>query len=284
MKKADALPEEDPAPSLLSVIGKRSFEECLEVYVQTPLSSPETILEQVTFDYPVPEFNQSVPAEKKEESLPREKKEQPVPSEKKEVSVPKTEPKSVPQTVSRPTPPVISSKQKPASSVETRYVLSANASMIFSVDEEKAITTGVGVGAYDIAGSRIGAEVGVYFSPVGIPTRASEGIYKSVSPYGLDATVVIRAAKGIYPKVGIGYYSFQESPKESPSVNGLCGVLGLSLLLGKHLCLEVGARYYPETKVLGGQSVSTGGSSYLYPTAKTLFKGFSPMIGIGRAF
>ena len=284
MKKADALPEEDPAPSLLSLIGKRSFDECLNAYVQTPLSSPETILEQVSFDYPVPEFNQTVPAEKKEESVPDKKTEQPVPTEKKEVSVPKSEPRSVPQTVSRPTTPVIPPKQVTTSSFDVRFVLSANAAVISSVDKEKAIATGMSIGAYDIAGSRIGAEAGAYFCPVGITTLASDGHFKNVSPYGFDAALVFRAGEGIYPKAGIGYFSYKETPKDSPDVNGLCGILGLSVLLGKHFCLELGVRYYPETKVMGGKSVSTWESSYLYPTMKTLFKGFSPMAGIGWAF
>ncbi len=275
MKKADALPEEDPAPSLLSLIGKRSFDECLDAYVQTPLSSPETILEQVTFDYPIPEFDQSVPTEKKEES---------VPDEKKEVSVPKSEPKSVPQTVSKPTAPVIPPKQVTTGSIDVRFVLSANAAVISSVDKEKAIATGMSIGAYDIAGSRIGTEVGAYFCPVGIPTLASDGYIKSVSPYGFDAALVFRAGEGIYPKAGIGYFSYKETPKDSPDVNGLCGILGLSVLLGKHFCFELGVRYYPETKVMGGKSVSTWESSYMYPTMKTLFKGFSPMAGIGWAF
>ena len=266
MRKADAIPEEDSAPLPFAMIGKRSFEECMEAYVQTPLSSPETTLLKITFDYPIPEDIQVDSLGKEEDSSFESSRE------------------SQPLDIFSPADSVIPVEEIAVRSFHTLFVWRAQGSIVFSVNKEKAFTAGMCLGVYDIGGSRMGLEAGAYYCPVGFLAKAFDGLNKGVSPYGIDASLVLRVAKGVYPKVGAGYYSYKEYPKESPNVNGLCGILGLSFLLGKHLCLEIGSRYYPNTRILNPKMVSAGAVHYIYPTAETIFKGFSPMIGIGVAF
>ena len=271
MRKASALPEEDPAPLPFAMIGKRSFEECMEAYVQTPLSSPESTLLKITFDYPIPDDIQVDSLEEEEEEVVVD-------------SISESLRESHPLDSFNPADSAIPVEVIAVRSFHTRFVWKAHGSMVFSVNKEKVFTAGMCFGFYDIGGSRIGLEAGAYYCPIGFNIKALDGLSKSVSPYGIDASMVIRVVKGVYPRIGAGYFSYIENPKESPNVNGLCGILGFSFLLGKHLCLDIGTRYYPNTTVLGYKYESAIVAHYIYPTAETIFMGFSPMVGIGVAF
>ena len=85
MKKADVLPEKDPTPAPYAMVGKMSFEECLETFKQKPLSSPEQILKQVSFEYPVPDDTQSIQVDKEEKDRQIEGSKHEIESKSKQV-------------------------------------------------------------------------------------------------------------------------------------------------------------------------------------------------------
>lgn len=159
----------------------------------------------------------------------------------------------------------------------TRFVIKAGASVLDLKQLSQTIAPGGAIGVYDAGGSRIGAEVGGYLCP-GLSSL-------SASLMGLDASLVIRAAKGIYPKLGVGFFSCKASDQNGSAMQGLCAGAGLTFLLGGHFCFEIGVKYYPAVKVSGTETVSTAGASYEFPASREILAGgIAPEIRIGWAF
>ena len=160
----------------------------------------------------------------------------------------------------------------------TRFVVKAGASIIDLKQASQTIAPGGSVGAYDLAGSRVGGEIGAYACP-GLSAS-------SVSLIGFDAALVIRASKSIYPKLGAGYFSCKTTDENTSTTTGMCAIAGLNLLLGNHLCLEFGAKYFPETFVHGSEVVTaTPGARYEFPNAKQILSGgVAPFVSLGWAF
>lgn len=159
----------------------------------------------------------------------------------------------------------------------TRFVIKAGASILDLKQMSQSIAPGVAIGLYDLGGSRIGGEIGGYM--------CSSLSASTASLFGVDAALVFRAAKNLYPKLGIGFFSCK-STEVNDSTMGMCAGAGLSFLVGGHFCLELGANYYPEVCVQGTEMVSTTpGASYEFPSVKQILPGgIAPMVSIGWAF
>ena len=159
----------------------------------------------------------------------------------------------------------------------TRFVLKAGASILDLGQIPQTLAPGAAIGLYDLGGSRIGIEAGGFFCP------GLSGL--STSLMGLDAGLVIRGAKGIYPKLGVGLFSCKSIEQNGTATKGLCAGGGITFLLGGHFCIELGAKYYPAVKVSDSETVSTAGVSYEFPASReVLAGGIAPEIRIGWAF
>lgn len=179
---------------------------------------------------------------------------------------------SVPEIVN---PVPVTTKPEPAFVSKNRFVLKAGASVLDLNQLAQTIAPGGAIGLYDLGGSRIGVELGGYLCPA-LP---------SASLMGADAALVIRAAKGIYPKLGVGFFSCKSTEQSDSATQGLCAGAGLTFLLGSHFCIEVGAKYYPAVKVGGLESVTTSGVSYDFPTTTDILAGgIAPEVRIGFVF
>ena len=158
----------------------------------------------------------------------------------------------------------------------TKFVLKAGASLIDLKQIAHSIAPGGSLGLYDLGGSRIGAEVGGYYC---------SDLNSTAPLFGIDVFAVVRAAKGFYPKFGVGYFSYNPVSAVGSAVHGLCGGAGLTFLLGGHLCLEVGAKYYPAFSIMYSEQAITSGISYQFPIVKQFYSGgIAPMVSIGWAF
>lgn len=174
------------------------------------------------------------------------------------------------KTEPEPTSTMVSKKSY---NPRTRFVIKAGASILDLKQLSHTIAPGGAVGVYDVGGSRFGAEIGGYFCP-GISGSSALLV-------GMDAGLVFRATKGIYPELGVGVFSCNSTE----STQGLCAGASLNFLFGKHLCFEIGAKYYPEVKVRSEGSVSTLGVSYDFiGSIMAISEGIAPMIRIGWAF
>ena len=157
----------------------------------------------------------------------------------------------------------------------TRFVLKGGASILDLKQIDKATGLHAAIGLYDLGGSPFGFEIG--YCP---------GLFASdASLYVAEAAIVLRAVKGIYPKIGVGGFYSSYPEKGENTTKGLCGVFGCSFLIGKNFCIEIGANYYPTINILGKETVNITGGSYDFPTKlEVISGGISPVIGIGVAF
>ena len=179
----------------------------------------------------------------------------------------------VEQTMNEP----VKATQPQQDNPRTRFVIKGGASLLDLQQLTQTIAPSGALGVYDIGGSIIGSEVGAYVCP-GLSSSA-------VSLFGIDASLVIRAARGFYPKVGAGYFSCKSTAGDGNQTKGLCANAGLTFLLGQHFCFEIGAKYYPAVKIQGTERASIKGVSYDFPSSKTILPGgFCPALGIGLAF
>ncbi|MBQ6761979.1 MAG: hypothetical protein IJP49_04445 [Bacteroidales bacterium] len=173
-----------------------------------------------------------------------------------------------------PTPAVTPIKNH---ETRSRFVVKAGASILDLNQLSQTIAPGGAIGLYDLGGSRIGLEVGGFLCP-GLSSL-------SASLMGLDAGLVIRAAKGIYPKLGVGFFSCKSTELTDSATLGLSAGGGITFLLGGHFCVEVGAKYYPAVKVGGTETVSTAGASYEFPSSPVILSGgIAPEVRIGFVF
>ena len=132
----------------------------------------------------------------------------------------------------------------------------------------------VGVGLYDIAGSRFGAGLDAYIAPFG----------NNISVFGLDASAMFRAANGIYPKLFAGFFNCNGKDGYKPTAGMRIGA-GVSMILARHICLDLGLSYFPAVKLMGSETVSTPDVSYEFPDVLTAVSGgISPVISVGWAF
>lgn len=173
----------------------------------------------------------------------------------------------IPETAA---PPVTTDKPR------TRFVLKAGASILDLKQIAQSVAPGGSLGLYDLGGSRIGLEAGGYYC---------SNFNSTVSLFGIDASLVLRVAKGVYPQVGVGYFSYNPVSTIGSATQGLCGGAGLTFLLANHFCVEVGAKYYPAFKIMNSEQAITSGISYQFPVVKQFYSGgIAPMVKIGWAF
>lgn len=158
----------------------------------------------------------------------------------------------------------------------TKFVLKAGASLLDLKQIAHSFAPGGNLGLYDLGGSRIGLEAGVYYC---------SNFNSTVSLLGIDASIVFRVANGFYPKVCLGFFSYDPVSAIGTATKGLCGGAGLTFLLGGHFCFEIGAKYYPSFKIMNSEQAITSGISYQFPVVKQFYSGgIAPMISIGWAF
>ena len=159
----------------------------------------------------------------------------------------------------------------PVAASQTRLVAKAGLSFIDMKQLAQTIAPTLSAGIYDMGGTPFGLEAGLYFCP-------------GASLFGLDASVVFHAAKSIYPKAGLGFFSCK-SRETGTGTSGLCAGLGLTFMLGGHFCIEAGVKYYPEVKVNGTEPVTAGGVTYDFPSAvQVVSGGIAPVVSVGWAF
>ena len=157
------------------------------------------------------------------------------------------------------------------------FVMKAGASVLDFNQFSKTLAPGVSLGFYDIGGSRIGTEMGAYIC-LGLSSL-------SASMFGVDASLLFRAARGMFPTAGFGFFSCKPTDGGGDATNGLCAKIGLTFLFDEHFCFEIGAKYYPEIKLRGTEQISTAGSTYDFPSSRGIIPGgISPMISFGWAF
>ena len=159
----------------------------------------------------------------------------------------------------------------------TRFVVKAGATIIDLKQFSQTIAPGASIGVYDLGGSPIGGEMGVYICP-GLSSV-------SASLFGADASLVFRAAENLYPKLGVGFFSCKSS-ETNTSTKGMCVGGGLTYMVGGHFCLEAGVKYYPKVCVRGTEKVSTTpGASYEFPSdIQIILGGIAPFVSVGWAF
>ena len=160
---------------------------------------------------------------------------------------------------------------------KTMFVVKAGASVLTLQQIAQSVAPGGSLGLYNLGGSRVGLEAGGYLSP---------NLMSSGSLFGIDASLVFRAAKSVYPKLGVGYFSYSDNSDSDSATHGLCAGGGLTFLIGSHFCLELSAKYYPEIRIQGVETVSTTpGASYEFPLIKQILPGgIAPFVSIGWAF
>ena len=157
-----------------------------------------------------------------------------------------------------------------------RFVMKAAASALDMKEISKSLAFGVDLGLYDIGGSPVGFEMGTLICP---------DLKSKVSLFGIDASLVFRVAKGVYPKLGAGYFADKNKINTLSATQGLFAGAGFTFLLGENFCIEAGVKYFPECKVSSVEKVSTSGSSYDFPVIESILPGgIVPMIALGFAF
>lgn len=164
-----------------------------------------------------------------------------------------------------------------STSPRTMFVLKGGASILNLNQIAQCVAPGGSLGIYNLGGSSIGLEAGGYLC---------SNLLSSGSIFGLDGALVFRIAKSVYPKVGLGYFSYTDNSDSGSATHGLCAGGGLTFLLGGHFCLEVGAKYYPEVRIQSIETVSTTpGSTYDFPSVRQILPGgIAPFASIGWAF
>lgn len=163
-----------------------------------------------------------------------------------------------------------------SSSKSMQFAVKARASVLDLSNFAKTIAPGVGLGVYDIAGSRFGAELGLLFCPL-------SGNPESV--FGIDASLLFRATEGIFPKAFLGAFNCSSTQDNVLSTKGMFVGAGVSFILAKHVCIDLGLSYIPEVKLNGIEIVSTSGITYNFPVVSSILSGgISPTISLGWAF
>ena len=177
-----------------------------------------------------------------------------------------------------PAPASAQQKQLQAFEPRTRFVIKARATIIDMKQFAQTIAPGGAIGVYDLGGGPVGGEIGAYFCP-GLSAS-------SASLFGIDAAIVFRVAKNIYPKFGVGFFSCRSTEADNSSTAGMCAGGGLTYIVRGHLCVEVGLKYYPKVSVQGFEKVTTTpGASYEYPSARQILSGgIAPYVSVGWAF
>lgn len=243
------------------------------------LNPDDSVAKAVSELVVAPPVTETVPVEAPADTLVQVVSEQPVRVEEQTVQ---EEPEQVPVKETqpdfvKPETEVASAAPEPFDEPRTRFVIKAGVSVLDLKQMSSTFAPGGSLGLYDLGGSRIGVEAGGYFCP-GMSAL-------SASLFGMDASLVLRVAKGIYPKVGAGFFSCRSTDGSGAQTKGLCGGLGVTFLMGKHFCLELGAKYYPAVKLRSAERYSTSGVSYEFPSSRQILGGgIAPMVSLGLAF
>lgn len=163
-------------------------------------------------------------------------------------------------------------KPEPVEVKDNLFLVKAGATLFL---KPFAIAPGAGIGLYNLSGSPVGLEAGLYFGSLA---------EKTASLFGLDAAVNFRVGTNVYPKAVVGFFSCKSSVTGS-GTSGLCAGAGLTFLVGSHLAVEACLKYYPKVNVNGTTPVSTAGTTYDFPApVEVLGGGIAPMVSIGWAF
>ena len=159
----------------------------------------------------------------------------------------------------------------------TMFVLKAGVSALDLKNLGKGLAPGVSIGAYNLGGSIVGIEGGGYLCP---------DLLSSGSLFGMDLSLVLRIANGVYPKIGAGFFSFKGKSDGATATHGLNVGTGFTFLVGESVCIEIGVRYFPEICTDGVQTVSTTpGVSYEFPSIVQIIPGgIAPFLSLGWAF
>ena len=200
------------------------------------------------------------------------------------VSTHKEGQKEVPQDIESPSretserivsEPVYASRYSDAD--RTRFIIKAGLTALSLKSFGESLAPGVSVGAYNLGRSIVGIEAGGYLCP---------NLISSGSLFGLDVSFALRAAAGIYPKIGAGFFSFKGKTDGDTATLGLCAGAGVTFLLGGSFCLELGAKYYPKLLAATTETVpTTVGASYEFPSMVQITSGgIAPFISLGWAF
>lgn len=265
LNKGDLSEAKKKAGELLQINNRDK--QALAVLMKEASQRPDTVF--VTAPQPQPQHQKpdtvfvTVPQPQKPDTVfvtVQAPEPQPQPKDTVVVAVPveANEPESA-EVVSVPVQP-----QQPAASAKpakdnyklgTAFVVKAGAGLI----DGHTFAPQLGLGLYDLGDSRIGFEADAY-----------KCIGNNL--FGIDAGLVVRAAKSVYIKAGAGFLCVTEAT----STQGLCGMAGLTLRFGKHFLVDAGVRIYPEVKVYSDVSALTIDTVVSRPVA--------PVISLGVAF
>ena len=185
--------------------------------------------------------------------------------------VPETPLEQVPY--SEPVPVKQSNPKQNQSYNQNVIVLKAGMSLI----DFKLVSPNVSFGLYEIAGTRVGAEIGAFLCP-GLSAD-------SASLLGIDLNATYKIGREVYPKAGIGLFSCASKDGNGARTNGLCAELRLTYIIGQHFCVEVGAKLFPKVELPVSETVSTAGASYRFPSSRQIVSGgVAPVISVGWTF
>lgn len=133
------------------------------------------------------------------------------------------------------------------------------------------ILPGLTLGLYDIADSRFGVGLGLFFVP-----QYEAGLF------GGELTLPIRLSRRLYLAPALGVF------KEGHGVAGLTAGGGLSILIGSHFRLGAQLKYFPAIFIEGTESVRltlANSVSYQFPALQNAIPGsVVPSLCIGIAF
>ena len=159
-----------------------------------------------------------------------------------------------------------------------RIAAKASVSVLDLSQFAKTLAPGAGVDIYDIGGSRFGAGLGMFFCPYSFPDANG-------TIFGVDASILLRAARNVYPKLFAGAFNCRSKSEEYGPTNGMRLGAGVSFILARHLCLDAGVSFFPAVKLDGQETVVIPEVQYSFPQElSVLSAGISPMISIGWAF
>ena len=141
---------------------------------------------------------------------------------------------------------------------------------------QQTYALGGSLGFYNVGDSRIGGELGAYLCPG----------FSPASLVGVDVSMVLRVANGIYPQIGVGFFSYKAGSEGSPVTRGLCAGAGLTFVMGGRFCLGLGVKYYPEIDIREVTTISTTpGPDYEFPWIRQVISGgLAPFVSLGLAF
>ncbi len=118
----------------------------------------------------------------------------------------------------------------------------------------------------------------------GSPVGVGVGAYKCIGQnhFGADLSLFFRLTKSVYLSAGPGVFT---SSINGGSTQGISGMAGIDVILGKHLCIGAGVKYFPKVEVNATKSINTMGAYYDFPSVvEALHGGVFPVLSFGYVF